>query len=186
MKIKSFILLLCAALPLFAARAPIQQALTSTGVAFKYSRPDAVTCTWEASTSATFTPLADSGPDSGVQGTRWFVLGASTPLAASTHYYWRQTCDAEVYTGQFTTLVTVTPVVTTTSFSSGGHPYANKARLEYGLTPALGSSIDADCTPLCQVTGIPITKDSFLFVKLSYLNETDVVATGEIRLVVSR
>lgn len=183
--------LLLFSLALSAANAPVQQGVTSKQIAWSYFRNDATVCIWEVSTSNTYSPLvADTvgalGQDTGVAGQRWFTVGAGTALDATAVYYWRQTCDAEVYTGQFTTLAAITPVASTTSISTGGAPRANKMRLEYGPTPSLGSAIEGACTPRCSITGIPVTKDSLLFAQHSYLNETDVVNQGRVYLVVVR
>ncbi len=172
---RTILLLALTAAVLFAANAPIQQGVTSTKVAFRYTRPDTAACAWEISTDASYAPAVAGGDDDGALGTRWFI---GSGLTADTAYHWRITCGAEIYTGQFRTALPPATNVTAGPFvHSSCHPHANKKVLEYGTTPALGSSVEVGCAPTCIVTLNP-ERDTFLFIRYTYKNEDDVVASS--------
>lgn len=182
----SFMLL---AAVLFAASAPTQMGVTSKQVAFRYHRSDTTPCTWEVSEDPSYSPvvaeLSSGGADGGEVGERWFVVGGTTPLTSGKAHYWRETCGSEVYTGTFTTLAAGSSGTTQFNTIFGGHPYANRLTFEYGTTPALGSSVDATCSPGCPVQ-VTVSYDSLLFYRHIYKNETDTVGTGNLQLMVLR
>jgi hypothetical protein len=161
---------------LYAAKGPTQMAVTSAEVAFRYSRPDTTACTWEMSTSSTYSPLVDNlvnnQTDSGAVGERWFIVIA---LGPSTLYYWRQTCGTEVYTGTFTTRPLETaPSGSSAHISLGGAPSATSATFQYGGTTTLGNSLTVPCTPACTAD-LPVATGALLFYRYAYYNGADAV-----------
>ncbi|MGD0869100.1 MAG: hypothetical protein ABSB88_06085 [Bryobacteraceae bacterium] len=172
---------------LSAANAPVRQALTATEVVFSYSRPDATACTWAVSTSATYSPLVaelvGSQSDSATLGARWFLVGHTSALSASTAYYWQQTCGAEVYTGTFTTPAVLTGGSGAIYLSMGEMTVADNATVSYGLTSALGSTVNAPCTPGCAFT-INSTSGAILFYSIAYKNGADTINAGSVHVAV--
>lgn len=176
---------------LHGANAPTLMVATSTQAAFQYNRPGGAVCIWEVSTDPSYSPLVaelqvpGAQIDSGTAGRRFFVLGPGAALAPGALHYWRQTCGVEVYVGQFTTLSEPISSDNVLAVFTGGYPFANKLKVYWGATPALGSSTIVDCAPRCSAT-ITYPSDSVAFMKYEYLNEADVVVTDVLQVTASR
>lgn len=166
-------------------------------------RPTAVGCTGavvhygraglDANQACVLTLSEDSGlqspieshRDRGGPAMREYVFGAVAPLKPGTDYYVGVACGAESGIGRFSTLQGCETGVSRIKLSTQVPTYLAVERLviEYGPTPALGSTLEVACSGWCEAE-IPVSSGNLLYIRRRYRDASGQErATGSVRVV---
>lgn len=162
---------------------------TSSSVIVSYIANDSSTCTDQLATDAGFTSLVYNSADSGGQRYRYFSPGS---LLASTPYYYKITCSANISQGSFVTPGALTKVAGTVQLVANPQALVNQiltmdtVTVSWGTAPgSLTNSQNFSCTIAgCAVTvgeaSGNMQTDTQYFMQYQYKAGSTVLATSAI------
>jgi hypothetical protein len=136
-------------------------------------------CRLTLSTDPGFSTTAATVTDSGGPALRRTFLGATVPLASAQLYFVKVACGNQFGTASFTTWPSVRTASATAYLTSVPLPGlgATSLRVDYGTSPALGSSITAPCGTSCTAQ-FQVPAQSLFFQKRTYLAGPQPVASS--------